>query len=449
MEESGAAGRSPRCKRGKDKIMNKRFKTLISAGISAVMLIGMVQTGFAYEEISKGFNKTSNDTQETYSEIKNSSGNTASVQATEKVSGGAGKEDYDMGYRASVSLPAGYGGAGGFNFTDEISGALGDEDLVWAFSVRYSEGTEKVGVWAYGKLSDNSNLYEDDLVTFGQDSVKVNGIDTGIESVPGRWYRVAVVFNKNIGDIEVYVNGEKFTPFGGNTKTLASLNWTRIAMMPTAAESGGNREMSIDIDYLDIYKTADYTPDMQAQADYTVNTENTQIKYDEAAKTLTVPAGTKVSEVTGAVTPTDAKYTDKFGTEKDVAAAVSVCQNIWETTKREDTDEVKDGDILVVAASDAALASLEYLTINVEENNTVAQSDPFDAFEAGTEKKVGKFWNVTVNNLSGKDEVTGTFTSTEGEMTRTFDISTINGEGSAVFSVILLDAPEDVTAVFE
>lgn len=79
----------------------------------------------------------------------------------------------------------------------------------------------------------------------------------------------------------------------------------------------------------------------------------------------------------------------------------------------------------------------------------MAQSDPFDAFEAGTEKKVGKFWNVTVNNLSGKDEVTGTFTSTEGEMTRTFDISTINGEGSAVFSVILLDAPEDVTAVFE
>lgn len=408
------------------------------------MLIGMVQTGFAYEEISKGFNKTSNDTQETYSEIKNSSGNTASVQATEKVSGGAGKEDYDMGYRASVSLPAGYGGAGGFNFTDEISGALGDEDLVWAFSVRYSEGTEKVGVWAYG-----IGLYEDDLVTFGQDSVKVNGTDTGIESVPGRWYIVAVVFNKNVSDIEVYVNGEKFTPFEVNTNKLASLNWTRIAMMPTAAESGGNREMSIDIDYLDIYKTADYTPDMQAQADYTVNTENTRIKYDEAAKTLTVPAGTKVSEVTGAVTPIDAKYTDKSGTEKDVAAAVSICQNIWETTKRADTDEVKDGDILVVAASDTALASLEYLTINVEENNTVAQSGPFDAFEEGTQTKAGKFWNVTVNNLSGKDEVTGTFTSTEGEMTRTFDISTINGEGSAVFSVILLDAPEDVTAVFE
>ena len=425
--------------------MNKPFKTLISAGISAVMLIGMVQTGFAYKETSKGFNTNREDTQVTYSEIKDSSGNTAGVQATEKVSGGAGKEAYDTGYRASVSVPAGYGGAGGFNFTDEISGTLGAEDLVWAFSVRYSTGAEKVGVWAYSKGA----LYEEELVTFGQDGVKVKGRDTGIESVPGRWYRVAVVFNKNIGDMEVYVNGEKFTPFEGNTNTLDSLNWTRIAMMPTAAESGGNREMSIDIDYLDIYATKNYTPDMQAQADYTVNTENTQIKYDETAKTLTVPAGTKVSEVTGAVTLTDAKYTDKSGKEKDVAAAVSICQNIWETTKRADTDEVKDGDILVVAASDTALASLEYLTINVEENNTVAQSGPFDAFEEGTQTKAGKFWNVTVNNLSGKDEVTGTFTSTEGEMTRTFDISTINGEGSAVFSVILLDAPEDVTAVFE
>lgn len=410
------------------------------------MLIGMVQTGFAYSTISKGFNTNKSDTQDTYSEIENSSDDIAEVQAEGKVPGGAGKEAYDTCYRASVSVPAGYGGAGGFNFAKEISGTLGDEDLVWAFSVRYSEDTEKVGVWAYSKGA----LYEEELVTFGQDGVKVKGRDTGIESVPGRWYRVAVVFNKNIGEIEVYVNGEKFTPFEGNTNTLASLNWTRIAMMPTEAESGDNREMSIDIDYLDIYATKNYTPDMQAQADYTVNTENTQIKYDETAKTLTVPAGTKVSEVTEAVTPTDAKYTDKSsGEEKDVTAAVSVCQNIWETTKREDTDEVKDGDILVVAASDTALASLEYLTIKVEENNTVAQSGPFDAFDKGTQTKAGKFWNVTVNNLSGKNEVTGTFTSTEGEMTRTFDISTINGEGSAVFSVILLDAPEDVTAVFE
>ncbi len=410
------------------------------------MLIGMVQTGFAYQEISKGFNTNREDTQDTYCEIEDSSGKKADMQVKEKVSGGAGKDAYDTGYRASVSVPAGYGGAGGFNFTKEISGTLGVEDLVWAFSVRYSEGTEKVGVWAYRRGA----LYEEDLVTFGQDGVKVNGIDTGIESVPGRWYRVAVVFNKNIGDIEVYVNGEKFTPFEGNTNTLASLDWTRIAMMPTAAESGDNREMSIDIDYLDIYKTADYTPDMQAQADYTVNTENTKIKYDEAAKTLTVPAGTKVSEVTGVVTPTDAKYTDKSGKEeKDVVAAVSVCQNIWETTKRANTDEVKDGDILVVTASDTALASLEYLTIKVEENSTVAQSGPFDAFEKGTQTKAGKFWNVTVNNLSDKDEVTGTFTSTKGEMTRTFDISKITGKGSAVFSVILLDAPEDVTAVFE
>ncbi len=447
MEESGAAGRSPRCKRGKDKIMNKRFKTLISAGISAVMLIGMVQTGFAYKEISKGFND-SRDTQEPYSDIVNSSDTREEVKATGQVSGGAGKADSDKCYRASVSVPAGYHGAGGFNFANEISGTLGVEDLVWAFSVRYSEGTEKVGVWAYGILSDGKSLYENDLVTFEQDSVKVKNIDTGIKSVPGRWYRVAVVFNKKVSDIEVYVNGEKFTPFEGDTKTLDLLRWTRIAMMPTKAESGDNREMSIDIDYLDIYATKNYTPDMQAQADYTVNTENTQIEYDEAAKTLTVPAGTKVSEVTGAVTPTDEKYTDKSG-EKDVVAEVSVCQDIWDTTKRKDTDEVKDGDILVVTASDKALASLEYLTIKVEENNTVAQSDPFDAFEVGTENKVGKFWNVTVNNLSDKDKVTGTFKSEEGEMTRTFDISTITGEGSAVFSVILLGAPEDVTAVFE
>lgn len=411
------------------------------------MLIGMVQTGFAYEETSKGFNNSS-DTQEIYTEIENSSGTRAEVKATGQVSGGAGKDDYDTGYRASVGVPAGYSGAGGFNFANEISGTLGVEDLVWAFSVRYSKGTEKVGVWAYGDFSDGGKLYEVDLVTFGQDGVEVKGTDTGIESVPGRWYRVAVVFNKNVSDIEVYVNGKKFTPFAGNTKTLASLNWTRIAMMPTAAESGDNREMSIDIDYLDIYATADYTPDMQAQADYKVNTENTQIKYDAAAKTLTVPAGTEVSEVTGAVTPTDEKYTDKSG-EKDVVAEVSVCQDIWDTTKRKDTDEVKDGDILVVAASDKALASLEYLTIKVEENSTVAQSGPFDAFEKGTENKVGKFWNVTVNNLSDKDKVTGTFTSTKGEMTRTFDISKITGKGSAVFSVILLDAPADVTAVFE
>lgn len=63
---------------------------------------------------------------------------------------------------------------------------------------------------------------------------------------------------------------------------------------------------------------------------------------------------------------------------------------------------------------------------------------------------VGTFWNVTVSDLE-RDTFSGTFTNDDGEMKRTFDISNISGEGSAVFSVILLGiTPEEgITAEFE
>ncbi len=84
-----------------------------------------------------------------------------------------------------------------------------------------------------------------------------------------------------------------------------------------------------------------------------------------------------------------------------------------------------------------------------EESITVTER--YNANTVADGEFAGYFWNVTVPTLEGRDAIKGTFTSEKEQKTmeREFDITMINGGGGAVFSVLLLDAPDDVTAKFE
>lgn len=108
-------------------------------------------------------------------------------------------------------------------------------------------------------------------------------------------------------------------------------------------------------------------------------------------------------------------------------------------------------------ASQYGYIMLDDISIKSDGGNTdepepgVTVTERMEAVNAEDKSHAGYFWNVTVPTLESKDSIKGTFTSEKEQKTmeREFDITMINGGGGAVFSVLLLDAPDDVTAKFE
>jgi len=99
---------------------------------------------------------------------------------------------------------------------------------------------------------------------------------------------------------------------------------------------------------------------------------------------------------------------------------------------------------------------LDDISIISESNEVPEPSDEITATDAqpllysADDSDAGLFWNVTVPVLDDTDTVNAVFTDSESEktLTKTIDLSNFDGPGSGVFSVLLVGAPNTVTAAF-